>query len=313
MNRQHGMCIATLAAALFSFGCGGGAGSDRANAAQRASEASVVPATSNAAEEMTRDSAARASAAPARAAMAPRRQQHRDEQPPEPNGGIPGIIEAEATREVARSSDRAASRTVGVGESPRFQRPEDAPLAPMGMELTPSALVNSPGYTPPSDPEADAVRRGRRDVEPIDTPFTGGAPSPEALARKVLAALEAGDMDGLQALRVTGDEFAQILWPEFPQSRPITNNRVGDVYFFLDRRCHSGISTGLSDWGGEKLELRGLTYEVGRAPYTNFTLYDGVRIHVRRANGEEAVLKFVGTLAERKGVWKIYAYSDRSA
>ncbi len=226
------------------------------------------------------------------------------------SGQIPGVAESEPSGAAATSEPRP--RAVPEEHVSRFPRPEEIQLAPMGQEITPSALTSSPGYVPPNDPEADAVRTGKRVVGKIDLPFTGGESTPERLAIRILAAVEASDMNALQALRVNADEFTQILWPEFPQSRPITNAKVGDVWFFLDQRCHGGISAGLTDWGGQKLELLGLTYEVGRAPYTNFTLYDGVRLHVRAESGEEFALKFVGTLAERNGVWKVYAYTDRS-
>ena len=190
-------------------------------------------------------------------------------------------------------------------------KPEDVPLAPMGEEPGYSPLTRSPGYYPPNDPEADAVQRGRRIAPKVDLPFTGGEGSPEKLALAILEGVRNGDSDALQTLRVTQKEFSEIMWREFPQSRPICNSDAETAYFYLDRECHSGIGLGLSHWGGQDLRLLGVTYSIGRAPYTNFTLYRGVQIHVILPNGEEGVVKFVRTFAERNGIWKVYAYKDK--
>ena len=101
------------------------------------------------------------------------------------------------------------------------------------------------------------------------------------------------------------------MYQEFPESRPICNSDAGTAYFFLDRTNHSGCSTGLTHWGGQDLQLLGIRYTIGRAPYTNFTLYRGVEIHVLKANGEEGVMKFARTFAERNGIWKVYSFKDR--
>jgi len=219
------------------------------------------------------------------------------------DGGIPGDPEDAAP---AVSAPAATN-----GRSGPYQRPEDAPLAPMGRKLGASALAHAPGYQPPNDPEAESVRTGRRQARVVDIPFKGGESSPERLAQAILDGLRVRDFNALRALRVTPDEFSDIMWPEFPESRPICNSNVNDAYFFLDRHCHSGITLGLDDWGGQELKLLGITYEIGRAPYTNFVLYRGVRIHVLKTDGSEGVMKFACTFAERKGVWKVYAYKDK--
>jgi hypothetical protein len=161
------------------------------------------------------------------------------------------------------------------------------------------------------DPEAEAVRTGRREAAKVDMPFSGGFASPEELAQTILDALRGNDFNALQAVRVTPDEFAGIMWNEFPESRPICNSDAATAYFFLDRTCHSGISLMLSLWGGQDLKLLGLTYSVGRAPYTNFTLYRGVRIHAQRPDGRQVVIECARTFAERNGVWKVYAFKDK--
>lgn len=218
-----------------------------------------------------------------------------------PAGVIPGEIEAKAAGPGAKA--RRA-------EDP-FPRPEDVPLAEMGHKKGPSPVVNSPGYYPPNDPEAESFFTGRRKAAAVDVPFTGGESSPERLALAILDALRTEDNKALHALRVTEDEFTKIMWLEFPQSRPICNSNAHDTFFFLDGKCRQGVGLGLSTWGGQEMRLLGIDYTAGRAPYLNFTLYHGVQIHVRMSNGEEAIIKFVQAFAERRGVWKVYNYQDK--
>ncbi len=222
---------------------------------------------------------------------------------------MPGVESRAASRVSRKREVEGSSRQAAVRHSD--PRPEDVALAPMGEEIGPSLVTRSPGYHPANDPEADAVRTGRRRAALVNRSFVGGETSPELLAQAILDALRSEDFNALQTLRITPDEFAEIMWPEFPQSRPLCNNRVDDVFFFLDRTCHSGLTLGLSLWGGQDLRLLGITYQVGRAPYANFTLYHGVNIHVLRPDGTEATIRFVRSFAERKGIWKIYSLKDK--
>jgi hypothetical protein len=222
-----------------------------------------------------------------------------------------GTGPAEGRSAVSAGPTSSASPPQVTSEFYSFPKPEDVPLAPMGEQVGYSPVTKSPGYHPVDDPEADAVRRGRRLASKVDIPFTGGETSPERLAQAILDALKAEDFNVLRALRVTPDEFADIMYPEFPESRPLCNSDASTAYFFLDRTSHSGCTLGLSIWGGQDLRLLGIEYAIGRAPYTNFTLYHGVRIHVLKPNGEEGVIKFVRTFAERNGIWKVYTYKDK--
>jgi len=230
---------------------------------------------------------------------------------PKQNAAIPGDPEPPATSAPAAASAQSAAIPKSAAGHEGFPRPEDVPLAPMGETIGYSPVTRSPGYYPANDPEADAVRTGRRKAAKVDIPFVGGKSSPELLAEAILDALEARDFQGLMALGITGQEFADIMYQEFPESRPICNSDAATAYFFLDRTNHSGCTLGLTNWGGQDLQLVGIRYTIGRAPYTNFTLYRGVNIYVLGPNGEAGVIKFARTFAERNGTWKVYSYKDK--
>jgi hypothetical protein len=194
-----------------------------------------------------------------------------------------------------------------VGEDPTLA---GIPLAPMGERPSRSAFEDKPGYVPPNDPETNAAMVGRREAPLIDREFVGGASSAEELALQILDALRAKDKKALNALRITSDEFGEILWPEFPASRPITRLKAGDAWFFLDADCVKGANAGMDALGGTNLIFDSISYEVGKAPYRNFTLYDGVRILAHTAEGHRVDVTFARTFAQRNGTWKVYAFKE---
>ncbi|MBM3318735.1 MAG: hypothetical protein FJY75_12865 [Candidatus Eisenbacteria bacterium] len=173
-----------------------------------------------------------------------------------------------------------------------------------------SPLENAPGYQPPGDPEAESVITGRRRVGPIDIPFSGGARTATNLAKIVLDALALEEAETLQLIRLTFPEFRDICWPEFPQSRPATNIEAEDAWGFLNRSSVTGISRGLSDWGGRAYEFIGLDIGEGFSRYAHFNLYKGVRIRARDEAGRIVEIPIARTFIERDGVWKIYGYKE---
>jgi hypothetical protein len=221
------------------------------------------------------------------------------------------VVASPAGRGANAETSRPNSASADGRTTSSFPRPEDVPLAPMGHAIGFSPVTQSPGYYPGDDPEADAVRTGRRHAPLIDVPFKGGMKSPEDLALFILDALRKRDSRALQGVRVTSAEFSEIMWPEFPQSRPACNSTAEFAYSYMDRTSVQGASLGLSNWGGSDLRLEGITYPGGRSPYANFTLYNDVELHVRNAEGQPGVIRFVRCLAERKGVWKVYTYKDK--
>jgi len=172
-----------------------------------------------------------------------------------------------------------------------------------------SVLTHEPGYVPPLDPDSAAVRTGHRDAPKVAQKFAGGAQSLDALARTMLRAAAAGDRATLAHLCVTRNEFAEILWPEFPQSRPITGATADDGWYFLVRRNEGGVGRLLGDWNGRPLTLvrveRG-TFE----NYRNFRLHRGLTIVAKTPEGAVVRVDDLRTVAERKGVFKIYSMRD---
>lgn len=173
-----------------------------------------------------------------------------------------------------------------------------------------SPLEQSPGYYPPDDPESMSVITGRREAKPVSLAFTGGAAGREDLARMILAALNARDVRAIHALRVTKDEFGAILWPEFPESRPVTHISLDDAWLLNLAQSAGGVSHTVGSYGGRDLGLVAVECDPGHE-YTNFALYRNVVIVARdQVTGDVLRLRFAPSFAERLGRFKVLTYRD---
>jgi len=174
-----------------------------------------------------------------------------------------------------------------------------------------SQLVGRPGYYPPDDPESLSVVTGRREAPAVDLELTGGAASLEDLGKALLAALTAKDQNALDGLRVTKHEFRVICWPEFPESRPITNITLDDAWMMAAAQSHAGSVRTVGLYGGRDLELLDVQTSEPFA-YRNFTRYSGVVLLARDRNSREIIhLAFAPSVIERHGRFKALLYRDR--
>lgn len=171
-------------------------------------------------------------------------------------------------------------------------------------------FANVPGYVPPDDPESLSVITGRRAAAPVDMEVTGGARSPEALARLLLEALQVGDEHALHALRLTRAEFATILWPEIPESRPVTHITVEDGWEMSIAQSVAGVSRAVGSYGWHRLELVRLESSEAVA-YRNFSLLRRVvLVCTDGSTGADVRLEFAPSFLERHGRYKVVTFRD---
>jgi hypothetical protein len=143
----------------------------------------------------------------------------------------------------------------------------------------------------------------------VSKPFKGGTRSLDELGPTVCRLLSRSDRDSLVALCIREDEFRDILWREFPHSRPITGLTWEDGWMSLIQRLISGCSGAISDYGGRSYEF--LRFEVDSvATYKNFKLHMGLRMVVRDDQGQTTRMRWIRSVAERKGRFKIYSTND---
>lgn len=174
----------------------------------------------------------------------------------------------------------------------------------------PVSVQDSPGYVPLVDPESASVRLGRRTNAPlVSARFRGGAPTLDGLGRSILWALHHTQSDSLRKLCITDSEFRDILWREFPQSRPATGIHWDDAWKIMFARLNAGCSHALRDHGDHVYTLVSFKAD-SVARYRNFTLYSGLKLNVKDDEGQFHEWRWVRGVAERKGAFKIYSTED---
>ncbi len=171
-------------------------------------------------------------------------------------------------------------------------------------------VQDSPGYYPAADPESSAVRLGRRAAPLVDRPFTAGRRSVDELAERFVRASALGDLTTLRELCVTQEEFAVILWPEFPQSRPATGLTAADAWFVLAARLESGLRSAVAQAAGRDLRLVRVERKAPVTTYANFRLHDGIELVLADERGSVERWKGLRTVVERGGKFKIYSMKD---
>lgn len=175
----------------------------------------------------------------------------------------------------------------------------------------PSSVRESPGWYPVADPESASVRIGRRVGAPlVATPFRGGTRALDDLGRAVCRLLSRGDRDSLLALCVTDREFRDILWREFPQSRPVTGLQWEDGWRVLSMRLQSGCSDAVGQLGGRRWEFVRFERSDSTMRYRNFALHNGLVLVARDEHGGLERWGWLRSVAERKGRFKIYSVRD---
>ena len=196
---------------------------------------------------------------------------------------------------------------------PAISAPADAKASSaVGPTATVNPMLkNAPGYHPPADPESMSVAIGRRLNAPaVKAAFHGGTRSLDDLGRAVCWALHHTNRDSLTRLCVTEDEFDRIMWREFPQSRPATGLTVEDAWLLLGNRNTGGISRALQDHAGRHVRFVRWERDEAVATYRNFRLHHRLTLVVLNEQGAEERLDVVRSVAERRGVFKLYSMKD---
>lgn len=141
-----------------------------------------------------------------------------------------------------------------------------------------------------------------------DSPLAHARRSPEALADAGLAALIAGDRDGLQALLVDRDEYERLLWPLLPDRHQVDFDFVWGMSAPRNRKALNNL---LSDYEGLGMEVVSVDLGAVVETYEGMTLYKDARMTVRRTDtGAEGVLPMMDVVVEMGGGWKFLNFRD---
>jgi hypothetical protein len=190
----------------------------------------------------------------------------------------------------------------GRGEGPASERERgENPGSGFG-ERQPSVMATAATESAPT-PATHAAETGLPSRE-----LRYACASPEELVIKILAAVEADDMQGLTDLRVTEREHNQLLWPEFPARN--NNVQMDFAWDMLNTRSYTSQGRAIGTWRQEGLTFAGVRFDRGVERYQTFVLHRGTVVSARTADGQDVELRFIGSILELDGQFKALSYKD---
>ena len=139
-------------------------------------------------------------------------------------------------------------------------------------------------------------------------PLTNTEGSPEALARRVIDAMQAGDVGRLRALALTEQEFRAHVWPELPAARPERNVPFDFVWQRLAQTSEGHLRQTLGAVGGAPLTPRRVRFAGERSQYRDVVVRRRTEIVLAGSDDSEHVVRLFGSTIEQDGRYKVFSY-----
>ena len=140
------------------------------------------------------------------------------------------------------------------------------------------------------------------------TPLANVEASPEALGRRVLAAVERRDIDGLRNLALSEREFREHVWPELPAARPERNLPFAYVWGDLHQKSAAALVSTLAEFGGRQLELVSVRSAGAVTQYNSYIVRRQTELTVRDEAGNLEQIRLFGSMIEQGGAFKVFSF-----
>jgi hypothetical protein len=133
--------------------------------------------------------------------------------------------------------------------------------------------------------------------------------SPEALARSVLKAFAAEDVETLKSFPLDEEEFRLYVWPKLPASRPDRNIPFEYGWGDLHQKSVGSIASNFARYKGRKLELLSIRFQDGKTDYGSFVVHRESMMRVKDIDtGKEFDVALFGSVMEWRGKYKLFSY-----
>jgi hypothetical protein len=132
--------------------------------------------------------------------------------------------------------------------------------------------------------------------------------SPEAAARAVLAALDRRDVETLERLALTEDEFRRLVWPQLPASRPERNIPLNYAWKTTHARSRQQLQERLAEWPPGGLELVKVEFAEETTDYQTYRVHRDTTLTLRGADNNVVTKRIFGSMIEQNGRYKVYSY-----
>lgn len=164
----------------------------------------------------------------------------------------------------------------------------------------------TPGYIVDSLlPISEHLSRFRVGLADVDA-FSDGLSSAGALVRAIVAGVERADTAALLRLAITRAEFAWLVYPASPYTRPPLRQAPEIVWYLQSGASYQGLNRLLDRLGNTSLGFEGYSCAEPVSQGAN-TLLPGCVVMDRDVPRGR---RLFGTLVERDGRWKVLSYAN---
>lgn len=132
-------------------------------------------------------------------------------------------------------------------------------------------------------------------------------PSAEALARHILASIARQDKSDLESLRITKQEFCQLVWPELPSSK-LPNVTCDFAWEQATLKSIGGFVKMLAAHKGKRYEMVSLSFAKGTDAYRTYKVHKDSRLVIKDENGLQQEIKLFGSVLELDGQFKLFSF-----
>ncbi|MDX2168474.1 MAG: hypothetical protein SF182_15475 [Deltaproteobacteria bacterium] len=202
---------------------------------------------------------------------------------------------------------RGTREGTGASLAARLLPPRSGRRSGWGPLLTLCLLAAALGARPGAAAETSPPTGSRPPIS-----FTAGAPSVDALIDELLDAIARNDKDAMHRLRVTKDEYLQIIVPgtvEKDQApRQLTEQPREFFWSLNDRKSRYAADSILARFGGRTPLSHQLRFSRGTTEYLWYTARGQVRLDLTFADAPLPEELRTGTIAEVDGRYKFLAF-----
>jgi len=132
--------------------------------------------------------------------------------------------------------------------------------------------------------------------------------SAEEVAEVFLDALAGNDFDRMRAMALSEEEFADVVWPELPSSRPNRNLPLDYAWRDLNQKSTRSLRRISRDRGGKRFRLERVDFLEETTEYTTFSVHREASLTVIDEEGVRRRLRLFGSMIERGGRWKLFSF-----
>lgn len=194
--------------------------------------------------------------------------------------------------------------------------PEETPQDPAVADSIARARQDSfnraqPGYIVDSIlPVEEELRRFRADLADAPTALAGGTDSRDALVRQFVDRLQQADTTALVAMLMSRAEFAYLVYPESPWTKPPYRQAPGLAWTQAARASSTGLTRLIERLGGRDLKFRSYTCSAQPEVLGENRIWRDCSLDIERSPGERQSMRLFNGIIERNGHFKVYTYGN---